>query len=53
MKINVVTLCSGYDSQCLALNEIRKMHSDFDYLLVGWSEIDKYRRQNNHRFIKQ
>lgn len=40
-KINVITLCSGYDSQCMALERIKK---DFglDYDLVAWSEIDKY-----------
>lgn len=35
--LRVVTLCSGYDSQCLAL---RRLGIPFD--LVGWSEIDKY-----------
>lgn len=42
MKINVGTLCSGYDSQCMALDELKKMFPDFDYDLVFWSEIDKY-----------
>lgn len=42
MKINVGTLCSGYDSQCMALDELKKIHPDFDYDLVFWSEIDKY-----------
>lgn len=39
-NINVITLCSGYDSQCMALERIKK---DFglDYNLVAWSEIDK------------
>lgn len=32
--INVITLCSGYDSQCLAL---REAHIPFD--LVAWCEI--------------
>ena len=35
--LRVVTLCSGYDSQCLAL---RRLGIPFD--LVAWSEIDKY-----------
>ena len=35
--LKVVTLCSGYDSQCMAL---RNIGIPFD--LVGWSEIDKY-----------
>lgn len=34
--LNVITLFSGYDSQCLAL---RRLGIDFD--LVAWSEIDK------------
>lgn len=41
MWINVITLCSGYDSQCLALEELKRKHPDFDYNLVAWSEIDK------------
>lgn len=35
--LRVVTLCSGYDSQCMA---IRNLGIPFD--LIGWSEIDKY-----------
>lgn len=42
MHINVITLCSGYDSQCMALDELKKQHPDFDYNLVAWSEIDKH-----------
>lgn len=41
-KIKIVTLCSGYDSQCMALDVIKQHYSDFDYELVAWSEIDKY-----------
>lgn len=42
-KINVFTAFSGYDSQCLALDRLKKDFPDsFDYELVGWSEIDKY-----------
>lgn len=40
--LKVVTLCSGYDSQCMALDRIRELNPDFDYELVAWSEIDKY-----------
>lgn len=36
-KIRVFTLCSGYDSQCLALRD-----AGVDFELVGWSDIDKY-----------
>lgn len=38
--IRVATLCSGYDSQCLALNALRKVYPDFDYKLVAWAEFD-------------
>lgn len=36
-KINVITLFSGYDSQCLALNRL-----GIDYELIAWADIDKY-----------
>ena len=36
-----MTTFSGYDSQCLALERIKKNFPDFDYVLVAWSEIDK------------
>lgn len=35
--INVLTVFSGYDSQCLALNRL-----GVEYDLVAWCEIDKY-----------
>lgn len=35
-KINVITLFSGYDSQCMALDRL-----GIPYDLVAWSEIDK------------
>lgn len=38
--LRVVTLCSGYDSQCLALNRLREHYPDFDYNLVAWAEYD-------------
>lgn len=40
MKIRVVTLCSGYDSQCLALERLKRDYPNFDYELVAWSEFD-------------
>lgn len=49
--LRIFTAFSGYDSQCLALNVLKRPvrgsqgryeKSDFDYDLVGWSEIDKY-----------
>lgn len=38
--LKVVTLCSGYDSQCLALNRMKEHHPSFDYELIAWSEFD-------------
>lgn len=38
--LRVVTLCSGYDSQCLALNRLKQVYPDFDYTLVAWAEFD-------------
>ena len=38
--LKVVTLCSGYDSQCLALNKLKEHYQDFDYELIAWSEFD-------------
>ena len=51
-KINVITLCSGYDSQCMALQRIKK---DFglDYDLIAWSEIDKYACQAHEACFPQ
>ena len=39
-KITVFTAFSGYDSQCLALKRLKDEYPDFDYELIGWSEID-------------
>lgn len=39
--LRVVTLFSGYDSQCLALNRLKENYTDFDYELVAWCEIEK------------
>lgn len=38
--LRVMTLCSGYDSQCLALNRLKEVYPEFDYELVAWSEFD-------------
>lgn len=53
MKANVITLCSGYDSQCMALDELKKNHPDFDYELIAWSEIDKYAIQMHNLVYPQ
>jgi site-specific DNA-cytosine methylase/intein/homing endonuclease len=52
-KIKIVTLCSGYDSQCMALDVIKQKHPDFDYDLVAWSEIDKYAIQMHNLVYPQ
>ena len=39
--LRVATLCSGYDSQCMALDRLTEFDSKFRYDLVAWSEIDK------------
>ena len=38
--LRVVTLCSGYDSQCLALDRLKRDFPPFDYELIAWSEFD-------------
>lgn len=38
--LRVITLCSGYDSQCLALERLKAVYTEFDYKLVAWSEFD-------------
>lgn len=38
--LRVITLCSGYDSQCLALDRLKRKHPGFDYKLIAWSEWD-------------
>lgn len=43
--LKVVTLCSGYDSQCLALNRLKESYPEFDYDLVAWSEFDPESKQ--------
>lgn len=42
--LRVVTLCSGYDSQCLALERLKRDFPPFDYELVAWSEFDPKRK---------
>lgn len=40
--LNVITLFSGYDSQCLALDRLKHHNPQFDYDLVAWAEIDPH-----------
>ncbi len=51
--LRVVTLCSGYDSQCLALERCKKIDPDFDYDLVAWSEIDRYAVEAHNALFPQ
>lgn len=51
--LKVITLCSGYDSQCLALERLKTIHPDFDYELVAWSEIDPFAIQAHNVLFPQ
>lgn len=53
MKIKAITLFSGYDSQCLALDRLKEMHPDFDYCLQAWAEVDKYAIQAHNLIYPQ
>lgn len=52
-KIRVFTAFSGYDSQCLALERLKRDFPGFDYELVGWAEIDKYAIQGHNALFPQ
>lgn len=52
-KLRVFTAFSGYDSQCLALERLKKDNPNFDYELVGWSEIDKYAIQAHNALFPE
>lgn len=53
MKLRVFTAFSGYDSQCLALDRLKRDYPEFDYELIGWSEIDKYAIQAHNALYPQ
>ena len=38
--LKLVTLCSGYDSQAIAMNMLQQRYSDFRWELKAWSEFD-------------
>lgn len=40
MRIRLFESFAGYGSQAMALERLKKKHPDFDYELVGYSEID-------------
>lgn len=39
--LRVLTAFSGYDSQMMALQRLKDNFPDFDFVCVGWSEIDE------------
>lgn len=39
-KLRLATLCSGYESQGLALRRLKAYYPDFDFELVAWAEFD-------------
>ena len=51
--LRVATLCSGYDSQALALERLKRENPGFDYELVLWSEIDKYAIQAHNALFPE
>lgn len=51
--LRVFCAFAGYDSQCLALDRLKEHFPDFDYELVGWSEIDKYAIQAHNALYPQ
>lgn len=48
-----LTTFSGYDSQLLAADALKKLHPDFSYDCVGWSDIDKYACQMHNLIFPQ
>lgn len=48
--LRVMTLASGYDSQCLALERLKEAFPPFDYELVAWAEYDP---ESNYTTDKQ
>lgn len=53
MTLRVFTAFSGYDSQCLALDRLKRDYPEFDYELIGWSEVDKYAIQAHNALYPQ
>lgn len=53
IPLRVFTSFSGYDSQCMALDRLKQNFPDFDYELIGWSEIDKYAIQAHDAIYPQ
>lgn len=51
--LRVVTLCSGYDSQCMALERLKRDFPGFDYDCIAWAEIDRYAIQAHDAVFPQ
>lgn len=52
--IKIGTLCSGYDSQCIAMDKIVKLYMGrVQYELLFWAEIDKYCIQAHNALYQQ
>lgn len=45
MKIRVFEAFAGYGSQAMALQRLKENYPEFDYEVIGISEIDKYALQ--------
>lgn len=48
-----LTTFSCYDSQLLAADALKKLHPDFSWDCVGWSDIDKYACQMHNLIFPQ
>lgn len=44
---------AGYDSQALAFNRLKELYPEFNYTIVGWSEIDKYAIQAHNALFPE
>lgn len=51
--LRVVTLCSGYDSQCMALGRLERDYPGFGYECVAYAEIDRYAIQAHDAVFPQ
>lgn len=41
MRINYVSLCSGYGAECIALKRLQRDYPCFDFECLAWSEIEQ------------
>lgn len=51
--LRVVTMCSGYDSQYMALERLKSNFPGFDYDCIAWAEIDRYAIQAHDAVFPQ